>query len=231
MKKVKKIVAITESTKKDIVNFYGIPESQVSVNHNGYSLPNTNFSTDGSISKISKKFILYVARLEHPGKNHLNLLKAYEMLPSSITDEYDVVFPGQDWSGSQTLKDYHHNMKHKDNIHFLGFVSNEQLDWLYKNASLYVFPSFFEGFGLPLLEAMAYKVPIACSNIPPLVEVGQEAVITFNPDSHKDMSECISKLLIDAHLQEQLITTGQERLKCFSWQQHAKKLLNYAESK
>ncbi|REL26138.1 glycosyltransferase family 1 protein [Thalassotalea euphylliae] len=225
LRKMNNIVAISESTKADIMRFYNIPAEQIHVNHNGFSAPNTNLQSSGSINKIEKKFILYVARLEHPGKNHLNLLKAYQQLPPHIQETYDLVLPGQDWSGSQAVKEYHASMASKANVHFLGFVSNEQLEWLYSNASLYAFPSFFEGFGLPLLEAMSYKIPVVCSDIPPLREVGGDAVKHFDPESVENIADTIVEVLANDKVRDDLVKSGELRLKRFSWRKHVENLL------
>ena len=178
LKKVKNIVAISQSTKNDLVKFYRIDESRILVNHNGYSKNKINASSNQSESKnISEKdYFLYVARIEHPGKNHLNLLKAYAELPAEITDKFDLILPGQSWSGSETVFNFWRQMPLKNNVHFPGFVNSATMENLYKKASLYLFPSYYEGFGIPLLEAMSNGVPILCSNTPSLVEVGGEAV-------------------------------------------------------
>lgn len=116
--------------------------------------------------------MLYIGRIEHPGKNHLGLLKAYDMLPKEMMEEYDLVCAGGMWNGSEVVLQHVHNMQQPKNVHFLGFVSNQEMAALYIHASLYVFPSLYEGFGIPILEAFAAGVPVICSNRSSLPEIG-----------------------------------------------------------
>ena len=146
-------------------------------------------------------------------------------LPTEITDKYDLILPGQSWSGSEAVFSYLSSLSLKQNIHFPGFVSNSTMEALYSHASLYVFPSYYEGFGLPLLEAMSYGVPVICSNTPSLVEVGGDAVELFEPDETKNITDKIIEVIGDDSLQESMVSKGYQRIKRFSWKQHAEALI------
>jgi len=163
LKKAPILTAISENTKKDMIKHYKIDGDKIYVNYNGYEENLFNKSLQPDIQKIKeefgieKKYFLYIARIEHPGKNHINLIKAYDMLPDKIKDEYDLVFAGGMWNGSEKVLDYikEHEVK---NVRFLGFISNEILPVLFKTASLYTFPSLYEGFGILLsIKRRSYK--------------------------------------------------------------------------
>jgi glycosyltransferase involved in cell wall biosynthesis len=232
LKKVDRIIAISESTKKDIVHFYKIDESKISTNHNGF---------DGKLYKslsgerefihlpVKKKYIFYVARIEHPGKNHLNLIKAYELLPKNLKDEYQLICAGSSWNGADEVYAYAQKSPDAKNIHFTGFVDFSALPSLYKEASLYAFPSLYEGFGIPLLEAMGSGVPVVCSDRSSLPEIGGDAVLLFNPDEPEDICHKMQQVISDNGLKEQMISKGLERAKNFTWSRHCKQIIEEFE--
>ena len=228
--KVDKICAISSSTAEDIKKFYHIPDEKIFINYNGFDKAITE---DKSVSLeqlkekfgLGDKYLLYVARIEHPGKNHLNLIKAFEMLPAAVQGSFSLVFAGSDWNGSEQVHKYAASSPVRDKIKFCGFVDNKHLSALYRYAGLYVFPSFCEGFGLPMLEAMAAGVPVACSDRTSLPEIGAGAALTFNPDNCQDIADNITKILGDDALRNNLIEKGFERVKDFDWQKHAEKIV------
>ena len=232
LKKVDTVITVSENTKKDLRKFYRFPESKISVIHNGYKAKNFSplKTAQGYNSLPDKKpYFLYVARIEHPGKNHLNLIKAYEKLPNEIKNKYNLVLAGSDWNGADTVHNYAGSSTDSKKIHFLGFATNDALPELYREASLYIFPSLYEGFGIPMLEAMASGIPVICSNNSSLPEIGQDAVVTFNPDSAADIAEKINTVINSVELQKSMITKGHERVKEFSWEKHAQRIIQEYE--
>lgn len=227
--KAPRIYAISESTKYDLRRFFGIPGSRIFVNYNGYDpakLENPISCAElESKYHVKGKYLLYIARIEHPGKNHLNLLKAYDLLPQSIKDEYCLVLSGSDWNGADVVKEYWHRMRDRKRVIFTGFVQDSDLAGLYKHASLYVFPSLYEGFGIPLLEAFAAGVPVVCSNTSSLPEIGKKAVLTFNPQKASEIASAIQSVLSNPALADALKAKAYKRLEAFSWERHAKQLL------
>ena len=236
LRKVTKIVAISQATKNDLMHFYGLNEKNILVSHNGFNhdnkeVSNSSTSVKATLEHITQKpFFLYVARIEHPGKNHLNLLKAYQALPKNITDNFDLVLAGQTWSGSDNVFSYHSTMELKQNIHFPGFVSAHEMESLYSSASLYIFPSLYEGFGIPLLEAMSYGVPVLCSDTPALTEVGGDAVEVFSPHDINDIAQRIQKVISNQSRQRELTSKGYERIADFSWKKHTEQLITFVKS-
>ncbi|MFA7057038.1 MAG: glycosyltransferase family 1 protein [Candidatus Cloacimonadales bacterium] len=235
LKRAQIIMAISESTKQDLVKFYGLAAAKIEVNYNGYepsklSIHLTKEQLQDKFN-IEDRYILYISRIEHPGKNHLNLIKAYELLPNNIKKNYQLIFVGSEWSGTQEVMDYANKTADKDRILFLGFVQDQDLGALYKFSSLYAFPSFYEGFGIPLLEAMYSGTPVVCSNVSSLPEVGGDAVVTFDPHSPEDISAAIKSVLQSSELQNKMIATGFEQVKKFSWEKHCQKIIELVEKK
>ena len=230
LKKADYKCAISESTKKDMMRFFNTSESEIVLNYNGYD--DRRFHNEYSSGKElpgiydNGKYILYIARIEHPGKNHVNLMKAYEMLPEEIKDEYKLIMPGKQWSGSEAVMEYHNNSKDRDSMIFPGFVDGDLLPEIYRAAALYAFPSFFEGFGIPMLEAMACGTPVVCSDTPSLVEVGGDAVKIFDPKSPESISETIYNALTDESLRSEMKEKGLNRVKDFSWKAHVLRIMN-----
>jgi glycosyltransferase involved in cell wall biosynthesis len=222
LKKADSIMAISYSTKKDLEKYYNLKD--VWVNHNGYEKPVVSEAKGKKVADVNGKFLFYLARVEHPGKNHLNLIKAYEKLPDDVKQEYILVFAGKVWEGSEPVMNYVANSADKARIKFMGFVEEDELNWLYKNCSLYIFPSFFEGFGLPILDAMNYGVPVICSNTSSLPEVGGKAVLTFDPNNVQQIKDRIIEVLKDNSLQESMIKAGFEQVEKFDWAKHVQKI-------
>lgn len=225
VRRSKKVIAISNSTKNDLVKYWHIPEDRITVAWNGLSIQNfppdpaRDYCREHSLEK--GKYILYISRIEVPGKNHINLIKAYILLNEELKREYKLVLAGSDWSGAEKVHEYAKSLPESDSIIFTGFLPDCDLADAYKNAACYVFPSLYEGFGLSLVEAMYYGTPCACSNNSSLGEIGEGAALLFDPENPKDISEKISKILTDKDLHKRLSDAGLEHCKKFDWRKHA----------
>ena len=218
------IFAISNSTKADIVKYWKLSDSKITLNYNGL---NKLADPDNRIlDKLElKNYILYVSRIEHPGKNHIGLIKAYENLPVSFKEKYKLVFAGSDWSGAEIVKEYARKSPVNSQIIFTGYITSAELSSLYRHASIFVFPSFSEGFGLPLLEAMSVSVPCICANNSSLGEIGRDAVLTFDPNNTQQICEQIQFVLNSPEQSSQMIQNGITRISHFSWKTHTEKLI------
>ncbi|MDZ4121611.1 MAG: glycosyltransferase family 1 protein [Candidatus Cloacimonadaceae bacterium] len=229
IKKAPHIFAISENTKNDMLRYYHMEPHQIKVNYNGYDrtklenvMPEAELRTRLG---LQKPYLLYISRLEHPGKNHLNLIRAYELLSDSIRQTYDLVLAGSPWSGSEAVYAYAEKSPCKSSIHFTGFISNELLAPLYKYAKLYVFPSLYEGFGIPMLEAMASGLPVICANRSSLPEIGGNAVLSFDPELPAEIAAKIELVLLDEDQYRRMRERGLVRASYFSWEEHVQTLI------
>ena len=224
VRKAQSIVAISNSTKNDLIKYWHIPEEKITVVYNGFTPPER-------VDKPKLKQILYISRIEHPGKNHLNLLKAFEFLPENLRKEYTLVMPGAAWNGAETVFEYAEKSPCKEQFKFTGFVDFAKLPELYSQSVMYIFPSNFEGFGLSLLEAMHAGLPCACSNNSSLGELGSGAAELFDPASPQKIASAMEKILTNEVYQKELIQKGREKSAQFSWQNTAQGLVDTFERK
>ena len=218
VRKAQSIVAISQSTKSDLIQYWHIPEEKISVVYNGFTPPNL-------VNVEKKKQILYISRIEHPGKNHLNLLKAFELLPENLRQEYTLVMPGAAWNGAETVFEYANQSPCREKFKFTGFLDFAKIPELYAESQMYIFPSHFEGFGLSLLEAMHAGVACACSNNSSLGELGAGAAKLFEPASVEEIAESMKQILSDEAYRQELSRKGKEKAANFSWQKTANELL------
>jgi len=225
LNKAKRVITISECSKRDIISHYNIPQEKVTVT---YLAVEESFQPIGEQDKINdfkqrmglpKRFILYVGtRKKH--KNIAGLIKAYSLLPR---EDCFLVLSG---SMDQALLDLIKKYKVEDRVVCIGKIEDSELPLLYNAADLFVFPSRYEGFGLPPLEAMACGVPVVTSNAASLPEVVGDAARLVDPDNSKEMAMAMSKVLNQENLRKELIQKGIMRARLFSWEKCARETLN-----
>ena len=213
------VVAISKSTKRDLVQFWKIPEPRVSVVYDGF----TPVAPAGTDPAAPRDAILYISRLEHPGKNHVRLVEAFGRLPAALRDRYRLVLVGGDWNGAEAVRAAVVASPCRDRIELAGFVASEDLPRYWARAAAYVFPSLFEGFGLSLLEAMSAGVPCACSSTSSLGELGEGVAELFDPESVDGMASALTRLLTGDNAAR--IAAGKARAATFTWDACAAGLL------
>ena len=210
------ILAISHNTKADLLEFYDIPEEKITVTHLGFDLLASHHITP-VIPEISP-YILFVGnRGGH--KNFSKLLIAYQN-NKALSNNYKLVCFG----GGQFTEDEHNLMKSLCiSNNSLVQVSGDDgvLSQYYQKASVFVYPSEYEGFGIPPLEAMNYSCPVVCSNVSSIPEIVGQAGHYFNPLDTDDIGKKIEDVLFDKQLSDQLISNGQDRLTQFSWERCA----------
>ena len=206
-------------TKSEIMQRLDFKDDKVRVIYHGINHDVFKVYDDLELDiKLPKKYILSVGSIE-PRKNLLGLLKAYNLLNDEIKAEYKLVLVGfKGWENREIMEIVNNN---KDNIHYLGFVSDEELAKVYNLASLFVFASFYEGFGLPPLEAMACGTPVVCSNLTSMPEICLDAAIYCDAYDADDISKKIEIVLKDDTLKEELIKKGLKRAGEFTWKKSA----------
>ena len=174
---------------------------------------------------MPKKFILFLGTLE-PRKNVDNIIKAYDKLRKNNNFyEYKLVIAGGKGWKNKNIYNAFKNSKYKNDIKFLGYVENKDKNYLYNLADLFIYPSFYEGFGLPPLEAMACGCPVITSSVSSLPEIVGSAGIMVNPHDISEISQAMNDVLSDKNLQNKLSQKGIKKAKEFNWEKSAKKYL------
>jgi glycosyltransferase involved in cell wall biosynthesis len=231
-KKAKKVLTISESSKNDIIKEYKIDEQNVVVTYPG--IKNT-MSIEPHIYgmnelkakyEISEKYVLFVGTLQ-PRKNIVRLIEAF-----STIDEKNlglVIIGKKGWLYEEILEAPGKFGVGKK-VKFLEGVSDEELGIFYKHAICFVLPSLYEGFGLPVLEAMKHGCPVITSNVSSLPEAGGDAALYVDPEDVGDIAEKIKKLVTNKQLREELIAKGKKQVTKFSWEKAAQKTLDVLQS-
>ncbi|MFZ4632330.1 MAG: glycosyltransferase family 4 protein [Patescibacteria group bacterium] len=222
-----KIIAVSENTKNDIVELLEINGDKIQVIYSGNNAVKKEVSEENIKDflhkrKLSGRIILYLGTIE-PRKNIIGLIKAYNKLRSeniSLTDVKLVLAGASGWKNRLTYREWQLS-PYKNDIRFLGYVNKDEKDVLYSCASLFVYPSYYEGFGFPPLEAMTYGLPVVCSNVSSLPEVVGDAALMINPFSTNEIAEVLKLIIEDSELRELYIKKGYERAALFSWEKTA----------
>jgi glycosyltransferase involved in cell wall biosynthesis len=221
------IVADSYSTKRDIINYFGIREGKIKVVYPGVERrfrPISNVKEYRLKNNLPSKMILNVGTLE-PRKNVVTLIKAFKKLKELGFENYKLVIAGdKGWLYKQIFDEIKSSDLQKE-VLFLGIVGDEDLPMLYNCADIFVYPSLYEGFGLPPLEAMACGIPVITSNTSSLPEVIDNAGIMVDPDDVNSLCEAMYNVLKDKELWHNMSNKGLERSKLFSWKGTAKKIL------
>ena len=235
--KASHVITISNSSKNDIIKAYKIPADRVSVVYPGIKQVTTLNPHVYSMSelktkyKISDNYILSVGTLQ-PRKNTARLIEAFAKIRKSKkyadSDLMLVVVGKKGWLYEDILS-APERFGVTESVKFLDFVSDEDLISLYKNAQCYVFPSLYEGFGLPVLEAMKFDCPVITSNVSSLPEAAGDAALYVDPLDIEDIAKKIQKVLEDKDLRRGLIKKGREQVKKFSWEKSAKETLAILE--
>ena len=228
------VIAVSESGKQDIVNFAQVPEKRVQVIPEAADekvyYPRTDAVAIAQVQEryeIAAPYILYVARIEHPGKNHVRLIRAFSRLKADgLLQGVQLVLAGSDWSGAEAVHAEAARSPFAPDIRFTGFVRNADLPLLYSGAEAFVFPSLYEGFGLPILEAMQCGVPVACSNTSSLPEVAGDAAVMFDPSDECAIAAAIEDLCTDPIRRKIFADRGLVRSRQFTWNETARQTLD-----
>lgn len=231
IKKAKKIITISHSSKNDIIKAYGVPPHKVEVIYPGIKQVTKIGGSNKTMEemkekfKINSKYVLFVGTLQ-PRKNIVRLIEAF----SQIKGDYELVIVGRKGWQYEEILDAPEKFGIKNKVIFIHDASDEDLPTLYKNAEIFVLPSLYEGFGLPVLEAMKYGCPVITSNVSSLPEAGGDAAQYVDPQSVSDITEKMQKLLDDEDLRKEFIKKGNEQIKKFSWEKSARETLKVLES-
>ena len=211
VKQADKIIAVSQSTKDDIIRYLHIPGDKISVVNLGYESTNKG---DFLQEKIAEKYLIYVGAFRE-NKNLRRAIEGFAQYIKAYND--DTLYFFIVGSGNPTeLKKLTKELEIEKKVHFLGYVSDKERDFLYKNAYACLFVSVYEGFGIPILEAMSYGVPVITSNVSSMKEVGENYAILVDPLNIESIAEGIAKLR-DEKVRMYYSKKGKQRVSCYSW--------------
>lgn len=216
------IITVSEFSKKELSHYYHIPEEKIKMIHNGWNKIET--SPDQSIhKKIDSEYIFFIGRIEKK-KNIITLIDAFALLKKEYQYSGKLVLAGSPGFGYEEIQEriIYHSLT--EDVALLGWVTQEQAHALFLHATTFVFPSLYEGFGIPVLEAFSYGVPVVCSNIPALQEIAQDAALFFEPTNSKECAKALHTMVHDPVLQKKYREKGNQRLQEFSWEKTAREI-------
>jgi glycosyltransferase involved in cell wall biosynthesis len=214
-----RLIAVSEATRADLLHYYRIPKDRTAVVAHG---------VEPAFSRLDRShtesYLLCVSTL-HPHKNLLRLIRAY----GRKKRDYRLILAGLRGFHTESIERLIEEMGLRESVQITGWIPREELYSLYARARAFVYPSLFEGFGMPVLEAMAAGIPVACSDIPTLHEVAGDAALFFNQLDEDAIGIAMDRLMSnapgDTALQERLAAAGRERARGFTWQRSAEQTL------
>lgn len=225
------IIAVSRHTACDVAAFFGLPRQRLTVVPNGLDHDRFHPRAEGDRRAIAARrgitapFFLYVARLEHPAKNHVKLIRAFNRFKAASGSPWQLVFGGSDWHGAEHIHAEMQRSPFRDAIHPLGFVSDAELPAWYRAADGFVYPSAYEGFGMPPVEAMACGCPVLSSDRGALAEVVGGAAMVLDPDDEAAFANQLHRFAGDTDLRLDLREAGLEHARQFDWARAAEATL------
>jgi glycosyltransferase involved in cell wall biosynthesis len=221
-RRARRVLTVSEASKRDILYFLGVPPEKIEVIPNALDERLAAPPSEADIERVRQRFlltapfILYTGNIK-PHKNVDRLIEAYSLLRGRGSRDVKLLIIGDEISKYPNLRRLVHRHQLHQHVRFLGFVPDATLAVLYRLASVFVFPSLCEGFGLPPLEAMALGAPVITSNVSSLPEVVGDAALLIDPLDPGAIALAIERVLGDPGLRAELIRRGHERVKAFSW--------------
>ncbi|PID69566.1 MAG: glycosyl transferase [Flavobacteriales bacterium] len=223
--KSNRIITVSEFSKSEIIKHTNASQNQIEVIPNGirpdfYKTDKENLSIE-----LPNNYFLFVGNVK-PHKNLIVLLKAYLALSSTLQKKFKIVVIGKKEgfvTGDRKIFDFIKKHGLEKSVIFTGYVPNNTISKVYKNAEAFIFPSIYEGFGLPLLEAMSCNTPVICSDIAPFKEVATDAALFFDKNNAISLKEKIERLIHDNDLKSKLILKGKQNILKYSWEKAANK--------
>lgn len=217
----RKIIAVSKSTALDLEKYLKIPRGKIEVVYPGLNqidAPSKNLP----LNLKENSYILFVGTIE-PRKNLIGLFKAYALLPPSFQEKYPLVVVGaKGWNMGKTY-DAFNALKLNDKVKLLGYVTDSVLAKLYKEAAVFIYPSFYEGFGLPILEALSFGTPVVTSNVSSLPEVAGKAAMLIDPEKPAEITRAIQEITDHQNIVENLKVEAKKQVEKFNWEESAKK--------
>ena len=232
-KKANRIATVSEFSKSDIVSLYGIAPDKIDVVYNGAKevykpVSDTIKQQVKTAHTNGANYFVYVGSI-HPRKNVKNLLLAFEQFKTETGSDFKLLIVGRKAWDFEEVEEAHTHMRFKEDVKFLGHIAPVDLANIVASAYAMVYVSLFEGFGIPIIEAMSCEVPVITSNTTSMPEAAGEAALLVNPLSVGEIARAMKKIELDSSLRESLIAKGKIQIKKFSWQLTGEKLWKCCE--
>jgi glycosyltransferase involved in cell wall biosynthesis len=224
-----RVITVSESSKRDIVRFFDTEPDKIAVIHNSYDDRFAVEPREEDVVRVRERyqlhdeFVLYAGNVK-PHKNLERLIEAFDLVRRRGMDRLKLVLIGDEISKYAALRRAVHRHQLHNYVRFLGYLPEETLAVLYRLAGVFVFPSLYEGFGLPPLEAMASGTPVVTSNVSSLPEVAGDAAVLVDPYSPCAIADGIERVLSDESLRRELRRKGIARAREFSWDQSVRRI-------
>ncbi len=224
------LLAVSESTRQDAIRLLKIPPQKISTTRLGYDPQYVRIEDPAYLEQVRRKyhlpahFLLHVGTLE-PRKNHSTLLKAFDIIAQSNAEIALVLVGGAGWNARQIAQQIK-TLRHGKRIHWLGYADSHDMPALYRLAEVFVYPSIYEGYGLPVLEAMACGAPTITSTVSSMPEIIGDAGLLVSPENPAELSAAIARLLEDKVFAAELTQKAQIRAKEFTWRKTAEQTLH-----
>lgn len=233
LKKATHVIAVSENTKSDIIKKFKTEKEKISVIYCAAGeefkpIKKENLKNFAAKTNLPEKFFLSVGTLE-PRKNYVNLIKGFAQIAEKFQNYHLIIVGKEGWDYQPIYEEIEQNQLN-NKVHILGYLSNTSLINLYNLAKALIFPSMYEGFGLPPLEAMKCGCPVIASYSSSIPEVVNDSALMIDPENPIEIAGAITKLITDEELCEKLRNQGLIQAHKFSWEQSAKKLLEAIEA-
>jgi glycosyltransferase involved in cell wall biosynthesis len=229
IKKASRVVAVSEHTKRQISKYYGVPLNEIAVVSPSLDKNAFRPASDVEIKQFKKRhgirdnYILYFGTLE-PRKNIVGLIRSYRLLPAELRAKYQLVLAGGKGWGSAEI-DHELSLLQPGELVRTGYVPQDEAHVVYSGATVFVYASRYEGWGMQTLEAMACGTPVISADNSSLPEVGGDAALYFKSGDDTQLVAALQRVLTDAKLRQQMVRKGYAHCKNFSWQRSAENLL------
>lgn len=237
-KKAQKIIAVSRSTKQDLIDLLHVPEEKIVVIYeavddsyldNKLFESNKNLQQKTSEQNQDEKYFLFLGE-RRPHKNIVRIIEAFARFKAKTSGDYKLVIGGKPYSSYREPEKRAAELGLSESVVFRGYVAESELQTLYKNAAGFVFTSIYEGFGIPILEAMACGTPVITSNLSSMPEVAGRAALIVDPYDVAAITGAMETIASDWNLRQRLIKNGREQVKLFSWKSSAEQTVKVYES-